>query len=202
MKPAALAALMPSMASRNTPSRSTHDVVRLLHAVQVHVEEEAPVRRELVQALLDEHAVGAEIDVPVALQDARAPARRSADTSSARRRRSTRSARRTRRPRPGTLRAASARVMVDSYSRMRPQPVQVRLQACSGSSISTSGNRLLIIGCGLRWRSARSCEAGCGTGSRRRPCGFDVLLPLRPRAQLVLEDVAGHAGRHRQAEIS
>src|SRR5262245_185612 len=32
-------------------------------------------------------------------------------------------------------------LMVDSYSRMRPQPVQVRLQACSGSSISTSGKR-------------------------------------------------------------
>ncbi len=26
------------------------------------------------------------------------------------------------------------------YSRIRPQPVQVRLQACKGSSISTSGN--------------------------------------------------------------
>ena len=31
--------------------------------------------------------------------------------------------------------------MVCEYSRMRPQPVQVRLQACSGSSISTSGKR-------------------------------------------------------------
>src|SRR5271166_3127001 len=41
-------------------------------------------------------------------------------------------------------------VMVDSYSRMRPQPVQVRLQVCSGSSINTSGKRLLIIGCGFR----------------------------------------------------
>src|ERR1051325_1489624 len=30
--------------------------------------------------------------------------------------------------------------MVDSYSRMRPHPVQVRLQACRGSSIMTSGN--------------------------------------------------------------
>jgi hypothetical protein len=26
------------------------------------------------------------------------------------------------------------------YSRMRPQPVQVRLQVCSGSSCSTSAN--------------------------------------------------------------
>jgi hypothetical protein len=31
-------------------------------------------------------------------------------------------------------------LMVDLYSRMRPQPVHVRLQACSGSSISTIGN--------------------------------------------------------------
>jgi len=30
--------------------------------------------------------------------------------------------------------------MEGAYSRMRPQPVQVRLQACNGSSISTSGN--------------------------------------------------------------
>src|SRR2546422_6567821 len=31
-------------------------------------------------------------------------------------------------------------LIVDLYSRMRPQPVQVKLQACSGSSIITSGN--------------------------------------------------------------
>src|SRR4249919_2439861 len=41
-------------------------------------------------------------------------------------------------------------LIVLEYSRMRPQPVQVRLQACSGSSIITSGKRLLIMGCGLR----------------------------------------------------
>ena len=33
-------------------------------------------------------------------------------------------------------------LIVDSYSRMRPQPVQVKLQACSGSSIRTIGNFL------------------------------------------------------------
>ena len=32
-------------------------------------------------------------------------------------------------------------LIVCEYSRMRPQPVQVRLQACSGSSISTRGKR-------------------------------------------------------------
>src|ERR1700722_17831400 len=31
-------------------------------------------------------------------------------------------------------------LMVDLYSRIRPHPVQVRLQACSGSSIITIGN--------------------------------------------------------------
>ena len=31
--------------------------------------------------------------------------------------------------------------MVSSYSRMRPQPVQVKLQACNGSSIITRGKR-------------------------------------------------------------
>src|SRR5947208_12672053 len=34
-------------------------------------------------------------------------------------------------------------LMESSYSRMRPQPVQVRLHACSGSSMSTSGNRFV-----------------------------------------------------------
>src|SRR3984893_9035405 len=45
----------------------------------------------------------------------------------------------------------SISLMVDLYSRMRPQPVHVRLHAWSGSSISTIGNfavpcrRLLAI---------------------------------------------------------
>src|ERR1700692_400832 len=34
-------------------------------------------------------------------------------------------------------------LIVDLYSRMRPQPVHVRLQACSGSSIITIGNFLV-----------------------------------------------------------
>src|SRR5579863_9208028 len=50
-------------------------------------------------------------------------------------------------------------LMLDSYSRMRPQPVQVRLQACRGSSIITSGKRLWIIGCCLRSAVAEGiCE--------------------------------------------
>src|SRR5580704_5553088 len=35
----------------------------------------------------------------------------------------------------------SLSLIVSSYSRMRPQPVQVRLHACRGSSINTSGKR-------------------------------------------------------------
>ncbi len=34
-------------------------------------------------------------------------------------------------------------LIVDLYSRMRPQPVHVRLHACSGSSIITIGNFLV-----------------------------------------------------------
>src|SRR5579862_709006 len=34
----------------------------------------------------------------------------------------------------------SVSLIVDLYSRMRPQPVHVKLQACSGSSMSTMGN--------------------------------------------------------------
>src|ERR1700688_138785 len=34
-------------------------------------------------------------------------------------------------------------LIVDLYSRMRPQPVQVKLQACNGSSIMTMGNFLV-----------------------------------------------------------
>ena len=57
-------------------------------------------------------------------------------------------------------------VMVDSYSRMRPQPVQVRLQACSGSSISTMREALADHGMRLAL-ARRSWAAGCGTGWRR-----------------------------------
>src|ERR1039457_6266332 len=52
--------------------------------------------------------------------------------------------------------------IVDSYSRMRPQPVQVRLQACRGSSIMTSGKRLLIMGCGLRSPDAPVSDLNAG----------------------------------------
>ena len=56
-------------------------------------------------------------------------------------------------------------VMVDSYSRMRPQPVQVRLQACKRlehhhqrEALADHGVRLAIGAIG------RSCREGSGTG--------------------------------------
>ena len=65
-----LAALMPSTAALKTPVAFDGQVVRLLQAVEVDVEEEAAGRPELVQPLLDEHAVGAEVDVLAAFEDA------------------------------------------------------------------------------------------------------------------------------------
>src|SRR5262249_13412993 len=46
-------------------------VVGLLQAVEVDVEEEAPAGAKLPQPLLDEHTVGAEVDVLFAAQDGR-----------------------------------------------------------------------------------------------------------------------------------
>src|SRR5438477_13049000 len=62
----------------------------------------------------------------------------------------------------------SLSLMLEEYSRMRPQPVQVRLQACSGSSMSTIGKRLLIMGCGCR-------EAASAVFMGRIRKGFDAL---------------------------
>ena len=123
--------------------------------------------------------------------------------AAARRRRSRPWERRTRPP-PSGIAPATARSRIDvSYSRMRPQPVQVRLQACSGSSIITSGKRLLIIGCGLR----SLCAAGIWVWTMRN--GFaassvaaTVLLPLRARTHLVLGDIGRHVGRPAKAELS
>ena len=100
-------------------------------------------RPELVQPLLDEHAVGAEVDVLAALEDAadqladlRIDHRLAAADADDRR--------------AALVHRGQAlldgELLLDGvceYSRMRPQPVQVRLQACSGSSISTSGKALL-----------------------------------------------------------
>src|SRR5215831_1682002 len=75
--------------------------------------------------------------------------------------------------------------MVLSYSRMRPQPVQVRLQACSGSSISTIGKRLLIIGCGLRFspvfggRMRNGFDASADVATVFCHSGFGFILFLK-----------------------
>ncbi len=60
---------MPSTASLNTPSRSTAMSCDLFHAVQMHVQEEAVGRPEAGQLLADEHAVGTQVDVLLALED-------------------------------------------------------------------------------------------------------------------------------------
>src|SRR6185312_6676648 len=108
-------------------------------------------------------------------------------------------------------------VMVDSYSRMRPQPVHVRLQACSGSSIITIGKRLLIIGCGAyfspvfagRMRKGLAASAAAtavfchsGRGLRR----FLMMYPARPAVMesgnlivsAVLARVRPYVGSQRQ----
>ena len=144
---------MPSIAASKTPSRSTAMSCVLLHSVQVDVEEEGPAGLEIAQLLADEHAVGAEDDDLLALQDLGDELAESRDRSSARRRRSRRPGRRTHRRQPGIRRSTSFCLIVDSYSRIRPQPVHVRLQACSGSSIRTIGNFLVpAVACGRRSR--------------------------------------------------
>ena len=62
--------------------------------------------------------------------------------------------------------------IVSSYSRMRPQPVQVRLQACSGSSISTIGKRLPIIGCGWCFSPAFGGRMRNGLAALASPASF------------------------------
>ena len=88
-------------------------------------------------------------------------------------------------------------VMVDSYSRMRPQPVQVRLQACSGSSISTMGKRLPIMGCGWRFspvlggrmRNGLDADAASGAAffchSGRGRILFLKMYPARPAVMAI-----------------
>ena len=141
---------MPSMASRKTPSRSTQMSWVFSRPSRCTLKKKRWSGWNSLQALLDEHAVGAEVDVPVALQDSRhqlADLRihhglAAADGDHGR------AALIHRRQ---ALFERHALGDGGSYSRMRPQPVQVRLQACSGSSISTIGKRLLIMGCGWRF---------------------------------------------------
>src|SRR5690242_5931080 len=75
-------------------------------------------------------------------------------------------------------------LIVCEYSRMRPQPVQVRLQACSGSSINTSGK------CGVR---ANLCRAMWPA--------IDVVRGSGKRIGFVLRLVPGVAGQRHQREI-
>src|SRR5437764_7024745 len=75
-------------------------------------------------------------------------------------------------------------LMVVSYSRMRPQPVQVRLQACSGSSISTRGNRRVPDSlCRAMWPA------------------MELVSVRGKRMALVLCLVAGVARQRHQGEV-
>src|SRR5438270_133930 len=81
----------------------------------------------------------------------------------------------------------SVSLMVDLYSRIRPQPVQVRLQACRGSSIRTMGS--------LRWR-ARSLplQFGVVVGSDRFAKATILILHGAKPGDSALAIVAGAEG--------
>ena len=161
-KPASLAALMPSIAASKTPSRSTAMSWFFRIPSRWTLKKNGAAGRELGDLLADEHAVGAEDRRPSSAPGSWRRVRRSRDRSSARRRRS--------RP-PGAPHSSTASrhswiesfcLIVDSYSRIRPQPVQVRLQACSGSSIRTIGNFSVrgSFSCERRSRRCESSSAG------------------------------------------
>ena len=137
-KPAALAALIPSTAAAKAPVPLDQPVVRLLHAVQVDVDEQPAAGAELGELLRQQHAVGAEVhvfapgdDLLDQLADFGIDQRLAAADAHDRRAALVDRARH--------CSSVSRWPTVSAYSRIRPQPVQVRLQACSGSSISTSG---------------------------------------------------------------
>ena len=69
-KPARLAAMMPSTAALNTPSRSTARSCVSSKPSRWTLKKKRLVGSKLVQAFLDEHAVGAEVNVLAALEDA------------------------------------------------------------------------------------------------------------------------------------
>src|SRR5579864_5520285 len=73
----------------------------------------------------------------------------------------------------------SISLIVDLYSRMRPQPVHVRLQVCRGSSIITRGNffsplRLFLV----RYPAILAVKLS-GTLIHYPHVHFDSVFPLR-----------------------
>ena len=140
MNPADLAATMPWIASSNTPGRSAMPVVRRFHAVEMHVHQQPAAGAKAADLLRQQRAVGAEINVfppqDEALDqhfDFRIDQRLAAADAHDRRPALVdgRQALLDRQPR-----AASCR-RIRGFVRSRRSE---RLQACSGSSIKTSGN--------------------------------------------------------------
>ncbi len=68
-KPAAFAARMAATALSKTPSPVDRLVVALAQAVEVHHQGEVAARLEPLQAALEEHGVGAEVDVDLAADE-------------------------------------------------------------------------------------------------------------------------------------
>ncbi len=173
---------MPSTADVEDPLALDRNVVRLPHAIDVHVEKERVAGSEFAELLANEHPVGAQDDCPLALLDSSHQLADRRDRSSVLRRRSTPPAQGTRRRQPGIRRSMSFCLIVDSYSRIRPQPVHVKLHACSGSSISTMGNFLAperrcarhsrrfgwSSAMGKAWASSSSKRAGWSRARRLR----------------------------------
>src|ERR1039457_2202491 len=170
-------------------------VVGLLHAVQVHIEVEAPVRLEFLQTLLDEHAVGAEIDVPVALQDAR---RQIAD-------------RRIHHGLAAANRDHRRAAFIDRQKALLERhplgdggfvlanaPAARARQVAGVQRLEHQHDRKTLADHGMRL----ALLTGLGRQNtervgRRRTFLRGVLLPLRTGPHLVPENVSGQAGGHR-----
>ena len=115
-------------------------VVALAQPVQVDRPREVRARREVVELLLEQDRVGAQIDEPLALDQFGARSRGSRGGPAARRRRSRPSARRTPRPPRSPARRGIRRRRMCSGCWILPQPAHARLHWNSGSSSTISGN--------------------------------------------------------------
>src|ERR1035437_7375694 len=174
------------------------DIVIFLHAIEMHVEVEALVGLEFVEALLDEHAVGAEVDVAVALQN---PRHQFADLRIHHR---LAAANRDHRP-PALIHRQQALferhplgdgalVLADPAAAGTGQVagVQGLQHQHDGETLVDHGMRLALL-------------AGFGGQDTewvgRIRYGRDGLLPLRTGTHLVLENVPGQTGGHRDRKF-
>src|ERR1019366_8428747 len=170
-------------------------VVILPHAIQVDVEVEALIRREFADPLLDEHAVGAKVNMAVALQDARCQLAdlrihhgfAAADGNHRRAALIHRGQALLERHPLGdggfvlAYAPAAGAGEVAGVQRLQHQD--------DGEALADHGMRLPFLTGLRRQKAERVGRAGIADG---------VLLPLRPGPQLVPENVAGQAGGHRE----